>query len=362
MRELKILLILVAFTLVTYYGIEPFAHKEMHAHVEPVNFDAQAEDINLANLRIEEATKGVLSAEEKLKIAESKATKNADDEKLQQALVDAAKAVDGAKKDLDTAQNRLSSYQELWSSVKETSALTGNAENGAEAFSMSCVACHGVKSQDMEAPFDDALSSEAYGVVVPDLSDAGAIYDKNFLAALIINPAHALKLDHKFNDDRPFPMTPFGGVGEDFNQDVADIVAYLRSIAPKEFDGKEVFESACLRCHDLRYDKLTATSEKNALKGYVGSNPPDISTMIRSRGAEYLETFINDPQKNIAGTAMPRVGLNEDAQEKLMGYLEQVGDSTKDERKTVGFWLIGFFAILSVLAYLWKQGVWRELH
>ncbi|MDR2342124.1 MAG: c-type cytochrome, partial [Campylobacteraceae bacterium] len=286
MRELKILIILIVFTLITYYGIEPFAHKEMNPHVAPANFNYEQEDIELANARIEEAKKVLMDSEEELKQLEAKGALSEEIEKQQKIL-------DAAKKDLEIAENRLASYEELWANVKNIKDLQGNADVGSETFSLACASCHGLKSQGFEAPFDDALSSESYGVAVPDLSDAGAIYDKNFLAALIINPAHALKLDHKFNDEeQPFPMTQFFGLGDDFNQEVADIIAYLQSIAPQDVSGKDVFKSACLRCHDLKYDELYRTTEKTALEGYMGSNPPDLSMIIRARNAEYLETFI----------------------------------------------------------------------
>jgi ubiquinol-cytochrome c reductase cytochrome c1 subunit len=347
MKEIKILIVLVIFTLITYYGIEPFAHSQMNPHVDPANFNMQEEDISLANKRIKEAETVLQKVQEK---PDENATKQQN-------------ALEAAKKDLAATKDRLSLYEELWANVKEIKALQGNVEMGAETFGMACTMCHGVKSQGLEGPFDDALSSEAYGVVVPDLSDAGALYDESFLMALIINPAHALKLDHKFNDeDKSFPMTQFYGLGGDLNQEVADIVAYLKSIAPKDISGKEIFESACLRCHDLRYDNLVRPTEKTSLENYMGSNPPDLSMMIRSRGAEYLETFINDPQKNMAGTSMPRVGLNKVSQDKLINYLEQIGDSKKAERTTLGYFLIGFFAILAIFAYLWKSAVWKELH
>jgi ribosomal protein L35 len=38
MRELKILAVVVALTLVTYWGVEPFAHSQMHPHVAPADF------------------------------------------------------------------------------------------------------------------------------------------------------------------------------------------------------------------------------------------------------------------------------------------------------------------------------------
>ncbi|MDR1554397.1 MAG: c-type cytochrome [Campylobacteraceae bacterium] len=362
MKELKILIVLVVFTLITYIGIEPFAHSQMNPHVAPANFNYEQEDIDLANVRIKEAEEILANTQNKLSKLEE-AQKRADDKKrLEEDINKQKKALESAEKDFSIAKDRLALYEELWGNVKEIKALQGDAEAGGETFTLACASCHGLKSQGIEPPFDDAIASESYGIVVPDLSSAGAIYDKNFLAALIINPAHALKLDHKFNDESPFPMTQFFGFGEDLNQEVADIIAYLASIAPKDVSGKEVFESACLRCHDLKYDKLPRPTEQTALEGYMGSNPPDLSMIIRARSAEYLETFINDPQKNIPGTSMPRVGLNQESQDKLISYLEQTGDSKKSERTTLGYFLIGFFIILAIFAYLWKNEVWKELH
>ena len=38
MKELKIFGIVAIFTLVLYWGVEPFAHSQMHAHVETKHF------------------------------------------------------------------------------------------------------------------------------------------------------------------------------------------------------------------------------------------------------------------------------------------------------------------------------------
>ncbi|MDR2081254.1 MAG: c-type cytochrome [Campylobacteraceae bacterium] len=347
MKELKILAVITVFTLITYIGIEPFAHSQMNPHTADANFDYEQEDIDLAKVRIEEAKAALAKAEKALE-------KNAADENL-------INAVEGAKKEVEARESDLSAYQELWAQASAIAALEGNAENGAELFA-ACTACHGLSSQGLESPFDAALSSESYGVVVPDLSLAGAVYDKKFLGALIINPAQALKVTKKFNDENPLPMTPFFGFGEDLNQESADIIAYLQSIAPQNVSGKEVFETACLRCHDVRYDALYSPTEKNALKGYMGSNPPDLSIMIRSRMADYLESFINDPQKKLDGTAMPRVGLTKEHTAQVVSYLEKVGDSKKDERTAIGIGMIIFFTILTFFAYMWKREVWKDLH
>ncbi len=118
MRELKILAVVIFFTAVVYWGVEPFAHSQMHPHVAPADF---------------------------------------------------------AFKDLGASEKK------------------GDATKGAETFlSAGCTGCHGISALGMPAPMDNASASATFGVVPPDLSSAGAIYDKNFLAALIKNPTKAL--------------------------------------------------------------------------------------------------------------------------------------------------------------------------
>jgi ubiquinol-cytochrome c reductase cytochrome c1 subunit len=288
MREFKILAVVLFFTAIIYYGVEPFAHSQMHPHVAPADFG----------------------------------------------------------------------FKDLGHTDK-----VGDPVKGAENFiAAGCTGCHGVKSQGMPAPMDDVAASGAFGVVPPDLSTAGAMYDRNFLVALIKEPTKALKVEHKFNETKLHPMIAFFGLGGDINQEVADIVAYLQSIAPAEMTPKEIFADACQRCHDMKYDKAYSTSDKEALKAYMGTLPPDLSMMIRSKGEAYLHTFINNPQKQLAGTSMPRVGLNEKAQTQVIAYLETVGDRKKGERESLGYKLVGYMALFTLLAFLWKMKVWREVH
>jgi ubiquinol-cytochrome c reductase cytochrome c1 subunit len=287
MKELKILAVVIFFTGVVYWGVEPYAHTQLHPHVAPADF----------------------------------------------------------------------AFEDLEKNTKQ-----GDAVRGLDVFMMAgCIGCHGVESQGMPAPMDSATASASFGVVPPDLSSAGYLYDANYLAALIKNPTVALKVEHKFNDAKPHPMTSFYGLGGDIDQEIADMVAYLQSIAPQSMEDKEVYVDACLRCHSVKYDKLIAPSDLEALTAYMGTTPPDLSMMIRAKGEEYLTTFINNPQKQLEGTGMPRVGLKESTQKQVIDYMESVGDRKKDERERVGLYIIGFFIILSVFAYLWKNQVWKEV-
>ncbi len=310
MREFKILAVVVFFSLVTYWGVEPFAHSQMHKHVEGDNFQ----------------------------------------------------------------------YSDL-----EDSGKVGDAQRGANTFmSAGCIGCHSVESQGMAAPMDPVMAAGAYGVNPPDLSTAGALYDEKFLAELIKNPAHALNVEHKFDPakGKVHPMPGFYGLGGDRDQEVADIVAYLKSIAPAEVEPKQAFQDACGRCHEMRYADWTQIGEtpkfdskqeslkhqlkvanyQDKLKDYMGKTPPDLSMMIRSRSEHFLSTFIEDPQSQLPGTSMPRVGLTEEGKDKVLAYMTEIGDPSKEKREAVGPWVIGFFVLFTILAYFWKKSMWRDLH
>ncbi|EAK6935260.1 cytochrome c1 [Campylobacter coli] len=374
MRELKIFLVVVVFTALVYWGVEPYAHSVMKPHVAPANFDYAAEDTAYA--------KGIIAEKE---IALEDAKKSND-----------AKRIKSAQKDLDKAKENLAKVEELWADVAKIDFTKGNAAKGKEFFNNNCFACHGIKEDDIAANITDS----SLGVIPPDLSSAGVIFDEKFLAALIMNPALALKVDHKFGD--AFIMTAYnsetsGDSEELVNANIADVIAYLKEVGLK-FEAKEnatikqeaelkyskiedaneksalvekeiafakdrsTFIEACGRCHDIKYDNFFTPSNHNDLANYLGSVPPDLSMMIRSRGEQYLHDFINNTQKLLPGTAMPRVGLTEDAQVKVVSYLEKVGDSKKEERESTGIYIMIFFVILSIFAIGWKRSVWSKLH
>lgn len=413
MRELKILVIVGVVVGVLYWGVEPLAHSVFHPKTAPVDF----------------------------------------------AFND-LQSIDLSKGDKDRGE----------------AIVTGN-----------CIACHNIKA----AGFDNGVLQFDGGkdgkITTPDLSTAGAIYDEKFLAALIIDPVHALKLEHKFNDENPFPMLPYAPEGDDIEQEVADIVAYLKSIGSvslrneviysqeyteqkealakselsdskkeavlkdleERLTNKAVFQDACSRCHNVRYDEPKSAehlaqvlAKRNEIKNYLGAEAPDLSMIIRAKGEHYLEAFINNPQRvaysaikqavldslvnqkraeeiekintdsslnaeqkaqkiaveeekdakaygislpentskspwqedddytNLAkemgvmpvGLSMPRVGLTQESQDRVIAYLESVGDSKKQEREALGVYLIIFFGVLSVLAYFWKRKIWKQLH
>ncbi len=313
MKELFILVVVAVFTSITYYLVEPFAHSQMHHHIESEGF----------------------------------------------------------------------TYKDLPALTKKGDATRGkDLVMGAGA----CTGCHSIEVAGMPAPMDAVSASGAYGVNPPDLSNAGSVYDAKFLAALIKNPAHALMVEHKFDPAKGqmHPMAQFYGAGGDLDQEVADMVAYLQSIAPKgeKLTPKMAFETACGRCHAVHYENWTQIGEKpkfkkkqdelafdtkvldyqDNLRKYMGTLPPDLSIYIRSRGEHYIKTFMENPQNYLKGTAMPRVGVNAEAAEKVIEYLEDSGDTKRHEREEVGKKVMVYIIIFAIFALLWKKQVWKELH
>ena len=352
-KELFILSVVVAFSLLTYWLVEPFAHSQMHPHVDIKGFVYNGDsDIKEVDHKIS-------------KIREDIETENAkekpDAKKL--GMLDA---------DMKAAEERREAKKIFWADVERIAALKGDAVAGEASYNTGCVACH----YDGAAPMG--------GVIPPNLQTAGALYERHYLIGLIKDPAMASNVDHKFSIVRNHQMDSVKYMITT-DQDIVNTIAYLQKIAPKqeEITPKIAFEDACGRCHDVRYKNWTIrTGTKPTFKdrrdemafdiahldaqegitGYMGKLPPDLSMYIRSRGAHYISAFIEDPQQLLLGTSMPRVGVNAKSAEKVIAYLEEAGDPKAEERNRVGMYVMIYMIFFVITAYLWKRQIWKDLH
>ncbi len=337
MRELKILAVVVVFTLITYYLVEPFAHSQMHKHTEFNNFNYNGKS------DIEEVEH---------KIAVAKASKEPTEE----------------------FEKKLVEKKAFWAEVDKIAKMQGDPAAGEGTFAM-CQGCH----------FEGATNMG--GVTPPSLEHAGALYSKRYLIALVKNPAMAMNVDHKFKDPAMHPMGPIMSMVTS-DQDIANVVAYLKTKKAGKIEPKEAFVEACGRCHADRYMKWTqvgfrpaakediktgkdinmlkfdqkVAEEQKAVAEYMGKLPPDLSIIIRARSEHFLKTFIEDPQTQLPGTAMPRTGLSKDGFEKVVEFLEDSGDYKRHERAELGPKVLIFLVVFALFAFLWKKEVWRDLH
>jgi len=358
MKELKILGVVIFFTGLLYWGVEPFAHHEMHKKV-----DAQGNEIkkDFHNFVYDGTTEAKANARA-VSDLEYKISKEED------ATIKA-----NLEKKLEAAKALQAKKATFWKEVGEIAQLKGDAKAGEAGFA-SCTGCH------------NGLNMNMGGVIAPGLEHSGAIYDENYLIALLKDPAMASNVDHMYEDTMTHPMGSIKGTMSD--QQIADIVAYMKAYKAAEPTPKQAFVEACVRCHAMRYDKLTqlgeipktksniqtghdieamqyaqkVAEEQEKLAQYMGKLPPDLSSIIRARGDHFLETFMEDPQTQLPGTSMPRVGLNQEGYDKVHQYLTEIGDPSKPAREMAAPWVLGFFVIFTILAFLWKRHQWKDLH
>jgi ubiquinol-cytochrome c reductase cytochrome c1 subunit len=222
-----------------------------------------------------------------------------------------------------------------------------------------------------------------------------------------------------------------------------DSNASLRSKANLQ-RGARTFLNYCVSCHSaqfMRYSRMAADLElpedvviknmmfttdkigdtmKVAMKpadaeAWFGVPPPDLSVIARSRGPDWLYSFLLGfylDEKRPTGvnnlyfpqTAMPHVlselqGLQklvthgeEGGEEEgghgehagptlelvqpgkqtpaeyaetvrdLVSFLVYVGEPAKLVRYKVGFWVIAFLVVLFIVTYLMKREYWRDVH
>jgi ubiquinol-cytochrome c reductase cytochrome c1 subunit len=229
---------------------------------------------------------------------------------------------------------------------------------------------------------------------------------KKILAVLLFLPAAVMAAEAGYRLDRS-PHEP------------TDLVS-LQS-------GAKIFVNYCLGCHGAQYmryagltelglteqqirDNLLFTADKvgetmkialdpKAGKQWFGVAPPDLSVVARSRGADwlytYLRTFYRDP-KTVTGwnnavfenVAMPHAlwtlqGERAYDREKkqwqelskgaysqveydmavrdLVNFLVYVGEPAAQERKAIGVIVLFVLGILFVLTYALKQEYWKDV-
>jgi ubiquinol-cytochrome c reductase cytochrome c1 subunit len=200
--------------------------------------------------------------------------------------------------------------------------------------------------------------------------------------------------------------------------------------------GAKYFVNYCLGCHSAKYvrynrlakdlqltepqltgnlmftgerpfDTMAIGARPEDQVRWFGRQPPDLSLIARSRGPDYLYTFLRsfyaDPSKptganNIVlpGTAMPHVlwelqgvqkaefKAGEHGQEfekfeliragalqpeeydevvrDIVNFLDYIGEPIQKQRVALGIRVIGFLLVFWLIAYLLKKEIWKDVH
>jgi len=229
-----------------------------------------------------------------------------------------------------------------------------------------------------------------------------------------------------------FTASAAGGAGvEHSGANINDVASLQR--------GAKYFVNYCLSCHTLSYVRYNRVAEDLQLteeavmenlvfsdakfgetmsiamdpeqaKAWFGKTPPDLSLSGRSRGADWLYSYLLGFYKDESGAwnntllpnaAMPHVlwtlqGIQtpvyrQDTDENgythevidhfelttpgtespeefkqtardIAAFLDYVGEPAKLKRKSVGVWVILFLVFFTFIAYLLKAEYWRDVH
>lgn len=205
--------------------------------------------------------------------------------------------------------------------------------------------------------------------------------------------------------------------------------------------GAKYFVNYCLSCHSAKYQRynrmakdiglsedevkenLMFTTDKIGegmhiampaeLSGkWFGNPPPDLSVIARSRGVDWLYTYLRsfylDDSRpfGVNNTVFPDVGMPhvlwelqglqkavyrtekdsagndtevfdhfelvttgsmspeqyDEVARDLTAFLSYIGEPIQMERKQLGVWVLLFIAVFFVLAYLLKKEYWKDVH
>jgi ubiquinol-cytochrome c reductase cytochrome c1 subunit len=214
--------------------------------------------------------------------------------------------------------------------------------------------------------------------------------------------------------------------------------APVRTDAISLQSGARTFVNYCLNCHgaaSMRYNRLQdlglseADIKDNLMfasakvgetmkvpltvkdgKDWFGAAPPDLSVIARSRGADWLYTYLRSFYRDEIrptgwnNTVFPNVGMPhvlyelqgqralkvekamehghetektsfeqitpgrltkveyDDMVANLVGYLVYMGEPHAAERKSLGIWVLFALVLLTVLTWLLKREFWKDVH
>jgi ubiquinol-cytochrome c reductase cytochrome c1 subunit len=155
-------------------------------------------------------------------------------------------------------------------------------------------------------------------------------------------------------------------------------------------------------------DSINTVMPSAQAESWFGTKPPDLSLVARSRGVDwlysYMKTFYKDPSKpwgvnnlvfpdvgmphvllSLQGVQVPKYTKSESGEQiveslhlqtagtlsvdeydrtvaDLVNFLSYVGEPVQLERKRLGGWVLVFLGIFLMFSYLLKREYWKDIH
>lgn len=189
-------------------------------------------------------------------------------------------------------------------------------------------------------------------------------------------------------------------------------IAYMRyNRLAKDLDLSEEMVMKNLVFSDAKFgETMDISMDEEQAKAWFGKTPPDLSLIARSRGSDWLYSYLRSFYRDETGgwnntvlpnASMPNVlwrqqgtqspvyrqetgegGFTQDVIDHFVlttpgtqtedefkqtardiaAFLEYAGEPVKLERKGIGVWVLLFLAFFTFIAYLLKAEYWRDVH
>jgi ubiquinol-cytochrome c reductase cytochrome c1 subunit len=129
-------------------------------------------------------------------------------------------------------------------------------------------------------------------------------------------------------------------------------------------------------------ETITTAMPKEGAAKWFGVTPPDLSLVARSKGTDWIYTYLRGFYKDdskvfgvnnkvLENASMPDVlwslkegkseaGFNQDVRD-ITNFLDYVGEPAKLIRTSLGVWVLLFLSVLLVLTYLLKKEYWKDV-
>lgn len=221
---------------------------------------------------------------------------------------------------------------------------------------------------------------------------------------------HEVELDHANNNVANKPSLQRGAryfVNYCLGCHSAKYVRYNRLAEDLQLSEEQLLENLMFT-GERPFDTMSIAMDPADAERWFGTPPPDLSLIARSRGTDYLFTFLRSfyidessptgvDNLVLPGTAMPHVlwelqGIQEahaeedpehegeehvmlelatpgtmseeqfdEAVRDIVNFLDYIGEPMQLERQSLGVRVIGFLLVLLLISYLLKKEIWKDV-
>ncbi len=212
------------------------------------------------------------------------------------------------------------------------------ADGGMDILQKRCVSCH-----DLSGPAAQSVQ-ELWQRKGPDLFYAGSKYNAEWLEKWLVKPRRIRPAGHhsiqhiKPGDKRDMidatTLRPHMALSPSDAEEVTEALMKLKATA--EMMGTTVFKGGSISTSfgEMVFDKFNGCMACHEIEpGFGGLSGPEVYTAAKRYQADYLVSFITNPQAWNPKTPMPNKHVSAPNIQKIVQYLQALARENRDEKK-----------------------------